>query len=310
MTEGAPIVSVVLPVRNGADTIAEQLQALSAQIDAPPFEVLVCDNGSQDATRQVVGRFIGCVPGLRVLDAGDRPGASHARNVGIRHARGDVLAFCDADDVVAGDWVGILAGAVHSGHVVAGWLDLAALNDPQTAAGDGIERELRPLWGYLPGIGSGNVALTRDDAIRIGGFDESYRWGVEDIDFGWRAQQAGLTLSREPATVAVRLRSGVRAAFRQNRNWGRGNIMLQLRYADVLGNTMSFRYSCQLAAVTAFVAPLRLIRERDPRQRREIAAGAGRAIGEFEGHVLLRRPAGLPTPRLLEISDEAGGATR
>jgi Glycosyl transferase family 2 len=88
---GAPDrISVIVPARDPAATIGGQLAALAAQRYEGSWEVIVADNGSADAT--VADRWIGRIPGLRVVDASGRRGASHARNVGIAASRGDFLA--------------------------------------------------------------------------------------------------------------------------------------------------------------------------------------------------------------------------
>ena len=64
------LVSVVVPVRNGAATIALQFEALADQDYDGPWEVVVSDNGSTDATRSVVDEWSAKLPGLRVVDSG------------------------------------------------------------------------------------------------------------------------------------------------------------------------------------------------------------------------------------------------
>ena len=106
-----PAVSVVIPVLNGAATISQQLAALAGQTYRGPMEVLVADNGSTDATVEVVQALSGRLPGLRLVDASARVGTNHARNAGAAAAGGDLLAFCDADDVAAPGWLaGLVAG--------------------------------------------------------------------------------------------------------------------------------------------------------------------------------------------------------
>ncbi|MGJ6980384.1 glycosyltransferase family 2 protein [Aestuariimicrobium soli] len=295
-----PEVSVIVPVLNGAATIGDQLAALARQTDAtdrrvPEFEVLVCDNGSTDGTRARVAQFADQFAALRVLDASDRRGAAHARNVGILAARGRVVAFCDADDVVADDWVASMARFVGPGSIVTGWLDFARLNGP---LGGGLEKDLVEVAGHLPGIASGNVALEREAALAVGGFDESYRYAVEDIDFGWRAQHHGLTLTREPAVVSVRLRADDASAFRQHRTWGRGNIMLRQRHRERLGNVMSARYSAKALVTTYARLPLRWLTA-SRAGRRALASAAGTTLGEFEGHVIFRLLGRMPAPLLI-----------
>ncbi|MFP3339381.1 glycosyltransferase family A protein, partial [Micrococcus sp. SIMBA_131] len=88
--------SVVIPARNAEGRIAEQLDSLAAQCDAPLFEVVVADNGSSDRTAQIALSHPAPFQ-VRVVDASGVPSASHARNVGARLARGPVVLFCDAN---------------------------------------------------------------------------------------------------------------------------------------------------------------------------------------------------------------------
>ncbi len=70
------VTSVVIPVRNGAATLAEQLEALAQQEYDDEWEVVVADNGSSDATREVVNGFRD-LPQLRVVDASGGSGAGY-----------------------------------------------------------------------------------------------------------------------------------------------------------------------------------------------------------------------------------------
>ncbi|MEK8072419.1 glycosyltransferase family A protein [Rhodococcoides navarretei] len=125
-------VTVIVPVRNGAHTIGAQLDALQEQSYAGRFDILVADNGSSDdlagllARRQGQGR----VPVGYVL-ADELPGASHARNVGARHATGEFIAYCDADDVVREHWLHHLVMAAGYADLVSGSLDTSMINSPK-----------------------------------------------------------------------------------------------------------------------------------------------------------------------------------
>src|SRR6059058_4106784 len=94
------LVSVVVPAYNCADTIDVQLAALAEQDYDGRWEVVVVDNRSTDDTADRARRWSDRLPGLRVVDASERQGVSHARNRGIEEARGDLIAICDADDQV------------------------------------------------------------------------------------------------------------------------------------------------------------------------------------------------------------------
>ena len=109
------LVSVVMPVRNGARYIGEQLTALAAQSYHGPWELVVADNRCTDRTVSVVERFRSALPVVRLVEASTRVSLNHARNVGAAAAAGELLAFCDADDVADRDWLAALRARLPAG---------------------------------------------------------------------------------------------------------------------------------------------------------------------------------------------------
>ena len=104
-----PSVSVVVPVLNAARTLAGTLDAL-ARLRPPPLEILLVDNGSVDGSRELLKAFVaGRAGGKASLIVEPRRGASAARNAGIRAARGEVVAFTDADCLPDAAWLEHLA---------------------------------------------------------------------------------------------------------------------------------------------------------------------------------------------------------
>ena len=91
-----PLLSVVIPSYNAGIYIAECLHSVLAQQDCPPFEVIVVDDGSTDGTAELVERDFPTVRLIRKPNGG--PGS--ARNLGVDHARTDVIVFIDADDIM------------------------------------------------------------------------------------------------------------------------------------------------------------------------------------------------------------------
>jgi glycosyltransferase involved in cell wall biosynthesis len=231
-----PSVSIVVPAFNEAAHLGEQLRALAAQDYEGEIEVVLADNGSTDGTPDVARR-IGAevLPGLRVIDAGERPGPSVARNAGWRAASGELVLFCDADDVADGGWVGAMVAALETSALVGGRLEVGSLNDPAVLAwrSPPAQSHLPQAEGYLPFAMGSNMGVRADVLRKLGGFDEELDRSGEEPDLCWRAQLAGETLVFAPdAVVHYRLRQGLRPLLRQHRHWGLGSVDLYTRFRD------------------------------------------------------------------------------
>jgi glycosyltransferase involved in cell wall biosynthesis len=99
------LISAVVPTFNRIATLRQTLTALAAQ-DYPDYEIIVVDDGSSDGTGDVVTREF---PAVRYVRQPNR-GPAAARNVGIRAALGDIVAFTDDDCLPPVDWLSRLAG--------------------------------------------------------------------------------------------------------------------------------------------------------------------------------------------------------
>ncbi len=225
--EPAVEVSVVIPARNVATTIGEQLTALATQDFAGSFEVIVADNGSTDSTRAVVETFRRRVPNLEIVDASARPGINHARNAGAREARGHLILFCDGDDRVSPTWVSAMTNALATYDGVGGRLhrfgrsNVKEVDDPSPRS----SRFLAFPFGA-------NCGVRQPVWFDLGGFDESYDGGsFDDVEFFWRLQLAGYRFgSAEDAVVNYRLpaRHDLRKSYRN----GRENVRLHHDFHD------------------------------------------------------------------------------
>lgn len=223
--------SVVLAAYNAERTLADQLDALAPQL-AGGVEVLVCDNGSDDDTRRIAERYAAKGMPLRVVDASARRGPAAARNIGAAHARGALLLFCDADDVVADGWLETMIGTLATADLVAGRLDGRALNTANRASVSWeVSADIRmPFWTRLGAGASSNLGVRKAAFDAVAGFDERLRTG-EDVDLCWRVQLAGFTFARSRrAVVLSRQRDGRRAVFRQAYAYGAGNRALRIKY--------------------------------------------------------------------------------
>ena len=90
----APRISVIIPTYNRADYLPQAIDSVLTQTHHAA-EIIVVDDGSTDNTREVAERY---GPRVTYLTT-DHGGVAHARNVGVRHASGEYLAFLDSDDL-------------------------------------------------------------------------------------------------------------------------------------------------------------------------------------------------------------------
>ncbi|MFI6444543.1 glycosyltransferase [Kitasatospora sp. NPDC050543] len=232
------LVSVVMPARNAELTIATQLAALRRQTYPDLWELIVVENGSSDGTRALLRSWQQSMPQLRVVDVAGACGVNRARNIGCRCAHGDFVLCCDADDVVAPGWMAGLVDVLRTSPAVGGALERRLLNARVALAARPPKEAdaLLDTFGFLPYPAGANCGFHKELWSRLGGFDESYRYGSDDVEFFWRAQLAGYRLAFSPhAVVHYRLRGDARAIARQLYRYGRSHPKL---YQDFAGHGM------------------------------------------------------------------------
>jgi glycosyltransferase involved in cell wall biosynthesis len=178
--------SIVIATKDRAEYLDRALQSFGKQIGAPEFEVVVVDNGSTDATPQIVEHAKTSQLYEVTYVYEERPNRGAARNRGIAAANGHLILFCD-DDVYAPP--GFLAAhdAAHtvSNLVVAGPI----LNVPSYH-----ERPKPTLANYSRAFFcTCNVSVPKVAIDAVGGFDEQFHlYGWEDTELGVRLRDHGM----------------------------------------------------------------------------------------------------------------------
>lgn len=226
------LVSIVVPVGGVDGPLAQQLEALVGQATDRAYEVVLALNASDPGTRRELDRLVGGLddPRIRVVDATDRRGAAHARNVGAREARGDLLVFCDADDVAQTGWLDGMVDALHGHDAVGGRLVDFGLSGRQAAMRPPATPGELPSFLGVPYIVSASLALRRDLFDEVGGFDEELVRG-EDIALSWRLIDADRSLGFAPdATILYRHRPGLVDFLKQHYLYGQGMAQVLARY--------------------------------------------------------------------------------
>jgi glycosyltransferase involved in cell wall biosynthesis len=191
----APLVSVIVPVRNRRELLRQTLDALAAQ-EFTDFEVIVVDDGSTDGSAEEAERDAAAGRDVRVVP-GTGEGAVTARQLGVKEARGDILAFTDSDCIPAPAWLRGTVAAIEAG------ADLAHGPTEPTRSVRPLERS---LWSSREGLyPTCNVVFRRASFEAAGGFDGAAadRWGFrpdhraaglgfgEDTLLAWRVRRAG-----------------------------------------------------------------------------------------------------------------------
>ncbi|MGH3427898.1 MAG: glycosyltransferase [Mycobacteriales bacterium] len=276
-------ISVVIPVLNGADTISAQLDAVLAQEGVESFEVVVVDNGSTDRTVDVVRTYVGRDGRVRLLDGGGLPkGGAAAKNLGVQRARSELIAFCDADDVVRPGWLRGIRDALLADPVVVVTREYWSLNPH-------LSHRYQPRTGLegtvfgVPSISGGAFGIRKALYETVGGFDESFL-GAVDSEFSIRLMRAGYRAHPvASAEVSVRLPTSPGQYFRRRRLLARSVAEIHRRHA-VRGDD----YSLGAVVKTAGALVLRSYRLVRPANRFAWAARAGSLVGRLE--VLTRRP--------------------
>lgn len=226
--------TVVIPCYNGAETIGESLEALANQTWSKPWEVVVANNGSTDNTLEIVEKYKGRIPNLRVVDASKRKGQPYALNVGVEAAAAENVSICDADDVVGDGYVRAIGEALEKHDFVACRLDMTKLNPSWLIEGRKFPQDTEVQRYYYPPFmahaGGGTIGFKRSLWLAVGGVDEALPY-LHDTDLCWKIQLAGTPLDFAPeAVIHTRLRHSLKGIYRQACSWGEYNVILYKRY--------------------------------------------------------------------------------
>lgn len=274
-----PSVSVVIPAYNAREHLPECLESVFRQEVTDGFEVIVVDDGSTDDTRDCMSAF----PKVVYLAKTNR-GPAAARNTGIKHARGEYIAFLDADDLwpdgklqtqinllqqhpdaamCFGDCRQFASGLAQtttlfeeSGQGVCAWGDAPVLANAYA----------RLLMANF--ITTGSVIVRREVVDKIGGFNEGLRL-VEDLDL-WLRIARRYPIIWSPAVCLLRRRHA--------NNLSRDSEAMSLAYLDVLRRQQNDQESGEVAANIDFIGLM----------AREYGEMAGRALLKHQPEQAMR----------------------
>jgi len=197
MSEQAPKVSVIVPCHNAADYLKEALESVLAQ-QPPPWEVVVVDDGSSDSSAAIAESF---GPPVR-CHRQHKQGIAATRNQGLSLAKGDLIAFLDADDLwPEGSLAPRLQKLAQDPKLDGVFGQVEAFASPELAEEE--RSRLHVPAGVLAGRVAGAMLLRRNVFERVGGFDAGFTVG-ETMDWVARAEARGIALGRLEQVVLRR----------------------------------------------------------------------------------------------------------
>lgn len=225
-----PILSVIIPVYGQWAFTRDCLTSLAQHPASVPMEVLVVDNGSTDATPQELPALGQALLGsaFRALRSEENLGFARGCNLGARHARGRFLFFLNNDTLALPGWAEPLVARLEdAGGIVGSRLlypgaervqhaGVAFTPGPKVchafehfpAAHPAVQRP-RPVQA----VTGAALALPRQLFEALGGFDEGFRNGLEDVDLCLRAGLAGQPVICEPASTLIHFTSQTPGRF-------------------------------------------------------------------------------------------------
>lgn len=220
------LVSVVIPVRDGSGVINRCLDAVRAQTDAPPYEVIVVDNASADDTETLARAH----PLQPLVVTEPRRGSYAARNTGVQTASGAVIAFTDADCMPRAGWLAAGVRALDDVDLVGGRVVIAGDATTPVARYDAANYLDQAHYVRRQGFAATANLFARAEIFdAVGRFDETLKSGG-DVEWCGRATAAGRRLAyADDAVVDHEPRTTYGELWALHRRLGAGWAVLAAR---------------------------------------------------------------------------------
>ena len=228
-------ISIIIPTYNSIDSLKEMIGSLYKQSHpADQYEIIVVDDGSSDGTGAwVESQKKGCPCHLKYLFQKNQ-GPASARNLGLKNARGEIVAFTDSDDIASSVWIEEI-GKGYDDDRVAGIGGTIKAKPTSSAISQYCAyirfNEQPPVdkTGIIYLI-TGNASFRKSSLNSIGGFDERYSFaGGEDVDLSFRLKKRGFYFKyNKTAIIFSHHKETLAALLKAYFNYGKGDSFLTL----------------------------------------------------------------------------------
>lgn len=196
------MISVIIPTYNAEKYIGKCLKALLSQNYKKRYEIIVVDDGSTDKTAEIVRKF----KKVKLIEQ-EHKGPAAARNLGIKHSKGAILLFTDADCVPTKNWIRFMVEPFKDRSIVGVCGAYKTLNKESLIArfvGYEIERRYEELKKEekIDFVGTYSAAYRKNILLKIGGFDESFPLASgEDPELSFRLSEIGAKMVFQPKAI-------------------------------------------------------------------------------------------------------------
>ena len=251
------MLSIVIPTSNAEDTIGELLESIKAQDFHDDYEVIIIDNGSKDKTEEIVKKYIDHLP-IRYYKYEEKLGHAGAINEGISKAKGEYILILH-DDLVLGDrdWISVMLETVKKDERIgiASSLFITPVKK--------LRSTVNKIFSYIyilgwhdkvPNLpimevlysGLNNDLIRREVIEKVGLLDNSYKYGMHDIDFAERVRRAGYKIILNPKVHVEHLLSYYQKSLKSHlfKAWQYGFpsaiILKRYKYLPNLDNLIYF----------------------------------------------------------------------
>ncbi len=247
-----PLFSIIIPTHNRHELLQETLIVIAEQknISKEDFELVIVDNASEDRTEERAAHF-GTEQKIRTVFIKLRKnfGPDLARNVGVLHSSGELLAFTDDDCLAPDDWLSWFrevlsehpetmgAGGWKEPYSTTGALDIYhryAFWTHQLFPPARMHTAYSLRSGY-----TANVCYRKADFEKIGGFNTYFKH-AGFYDFPVRVYKSGLSILYEPRMVKHRAEFSFKGTFQKNLILGWDYYLLHLLYPSIWKNITFF----------------------------------------------------------------------
>jgi len=226
-----PHISIIIPAYNAEATLAGCLRAVLGLTLGEPYEVIVVDDGSTDATASFARDF---APAVKLLQQA-HTGAAAARNTGIASALGEIILFTDADCEPVPEWGTVMLAAIRAGADGAkGIYRTRQRNLVARFVQAEYESKYRRMEGraQIDFVDTYSAAYRREALREAGGFTEKLPM-VEDQELSFRLARSGCRLVYVPEAVVYHFHvTSVRNYFRRKFRIGYWKVFVGARHPE------------------------------------------------------------------------------